>query len=61
MNDKVIDQLGIIREMGPCNMLDKPCLLRVARELEFEELEEFIERADNREFYDHLEEMGSRA
>lgn len=59
-SDAVISQLAAIREGGWCNMLDRGCVLDMARQIDFPELVAFCEDATNREYMDALETMGAQ-
>lgn len=59
-NEDVIKQLHAVRESGKCNMMDRPCIRDAATQIGFEELVEFIDESDAKEFHNHLEEMGRR-
>lgn len=58
LDQTVIEQLAEIRKTGRCNMLDRGCVKRTAKELEFTELRRFIDEEDSKAYMDHLKEMG---
>jgi hypothetical protein len=57
---EVISQLAAVRASGGANMINKTGVKRIAQELDFQELVDFIEESDNETYMDYLKEMGER-
>lgn len=58
--DTLVEQFAEVRRTGATNMIVKPHVRGVAKELGFDELPEFIGEATNEEYMEVLEEMGER-
>ena len=59
-DEEVISQLAAVRESGATNMMSRQGVRRVASEMGFAELVEFIREEDSATYMDYLKEMGSR-
>ena len=54
LDQKIIDQIMVVRETGRTNMFDIRVVAQVAYELGFDDLVEFLETRPNRETYCHF-------
>lgn len=60
IDDEVLKELAAVRETGVTNMHHRFNVEQVAEQYDFEELQEFLEDADNEEYMNALNQMGER-
>lgn len=58
-DEKIITQLAEVRRTGATNMLDKRGVQKVASQLQFTALVDFIDDASNEEYMNALQTMGN--